>query len=738
MNFENDADCSTRGLRNLRTTWHIAVVVSLIAALAAPAFAAVGQQITNNTPPYVSTAKNLGTDNPSQVIEISLWLQPHNRAQMDELARDLYDRDSPNYRHFLTSAQFASRFAPSAAEAKTVREFLESRGLTIVKTDPRNFFVRARGTVGQMEDAFHVVLNNYEVRGQVTRANDRDPYIEGEAAPLVRSISGLDSGEYEHPLMSRTTLSGQAPTPKVASKPLVVADAGPVAPDFSITCFTGTETDVFSNNANGSLPIATYKGNVLNLQSLASDGCAYTPPPVYAAYNLKSLYAAGLNGSGQTIGIIDWCGSLTIQNDANAFSAAFGLPQLTPSNFAITYIPSPSLCEAAGSGATEINIDVEWAHAIAPGANINLIVPPSASFQDVDDAEYTAVTYELANVISGSYGSPEAFTPQNILETENFINEIAAIQGMSANFATGDYGDCSVCGLSFSSNVPQTVFAPADSPYATAVGGVTLALKADNSVAWQAGWGNNQTLLAEAGFVADPPMSEAFGFIGGSGGGMSNCVTQSVSDGFTTCVAGYPKPAFQNKISGKYRQLPDISWLADPYTGVAILISIPGQVPEQVWQVWGGTSVATPMFSGLWAIANQEARTPLGQAAQYVYSLPAGAVTDVVPVSSKTNVTGSIVDSAGTTAYIADRVMGGEPESKFVSAIWDYAFVQDTALVISFGSDCDMANGFGFIVQCNQPIALHTKVGWDNVTGVGTPNGKAFVKALDSAAAAKQ
>jgi len=704
--------------------------VTLIAAVAVPAFAAVGHQITHNTPPYVSTAKNLGTENPSTVMEISLWLLPHNRAQMDQLARDLYDRNSPNYRHFLTPAEFASRFAPSDAEVHTVREFLESHGLTVVKTDPHNFFVRASGTVGQMENTFQVVLNNYEVRGKKTRANDRDPYIDGEAAPLVRSISGLDSGEYEHPSMSRSTLSGQAPASKVASKPLVVADAGPVAPDFSNTCFPGTEKDVYSNNANGSWPIATYKGNVLNMQSLTSDGCAYTPPPVYAAYKLNSLYAAGLNGTGQTIGIIDWCGSLTIQNDANAFSSAFGLPQLTSSNFAITYIPSPSTCEAADQ--VEINIDVEWAHAIAPGAKINLIVPPSATFLDVDDALYTAVTYGLASVISGSYGSPESLTPQSILDTESFISQIAAMTGISAQFSTGDNGDYSV------GNIPQTVTAPADSPYATAVGGVTLALNADNSVAWQAGWGNNETLIAEEGFVADPPSSEAFGFIGGSGGGMSTCATQSVIKGVTTCIAGFPKPAFQSKIAGKYRQMPDISWLADPYTGVAILISVPGNVPEQVWQVWGGTSLAAPMFSGLWAIANQEAGKPLGQAAQYVYSLPAGAVTDIVPVSSKTNVTGSIVDSNGTTAYTADQVMGGEPSGKFVSAIWDYASLDYTSLLISFGTDCDMAYGFGFVVQCNQPNALHTKIGWDNVTGVGTPNGQAFVEAFAPAGAAKK
>jgi subtilase family serine protease len=468
---------------------------------------------------------------------------------------------------------------------------------------------------------------------------------------------------------------------------------------------------------------------VLNLQSLTSAGCAYTPPPIQTAYNLTGLYAEGYNGKGQTIGIIDWCGSLTIQSDANAFSATFGLPALTSSNFAITYIPTPSLCESTDQ--VEINIDVEWAHAVAPGANINLIVPPSATFLDVDDAEFTAVTYGLANVISGSYGSPESETPESILDTENLISEIGAISGISTNFSSGDSGDFS---FDF---IPATVSAPADSPWATAVGGITLALNPDNSIAWQAGWGNNETLLAEEGFVADPPSNEAFGFIGGSGGGPSNCASQSVNTttGAVTCLAGFPKPSYQSKLPGKYRQLPDVSWLADPYTGVAILISVPGNVPERVWQVWGGTSVAAPMFSALWAIANQEAGAPLGQAAPYMYSLPAGAVYDIVPVGSKTNVRGSILDTSGATAYSADAIMGGEGPGTFVSALWDYAFLEDTALVISFGTDCTQAPGLGFITQCNAPTALHTKVGWDNVTGVGSPNAKAFADSFHPAAA---
>lgn len=239
---------------------------------------------------------------------------------------------------------------------------------------------------------------------------------------------------------------------------------------------------------------------------------------------------------------------------------------------------------------------------------------------------------------------------------------------------------------------------------------MTLALNSDNSIAWQAGWGNNEDLLAEEGVVSDPPKGI---FYAGAGGGESDCVTKNSRFRPPICTGGFAKPSYQKQLPGKYRQLPDISWLADPFTGAAILISIPGQYPEQVWQVYGGTSLATPMFSALWAIANQEAvaggGTELGQAAPYLYSLPEGSVYDIVPVTSKTNVTGSIQDSNGTTKYSAKElaaVNGG----KFVSAIWDYFTLQDTALVVSFGTD------FG----------LKTAPGWDDVTGVGTPNAQAF------------
>ena len=715
----------------LRTIALRIAVVTVAACAALPAMGASGSFVLHNTPSYVTTAKNLGPENLSKTIEVSLWLNPHNRAELDAVTNDLYNPASPNYRHFLTRAEFAARYAPTAAEAQTVRRFLEAHNLKVLRVGPSNFFVRARGTVGQIEQAFSVQLNQYKLMNKVIRANDHDPFIDdGAAASLVRAIEGLDSAQAEHPFRARPTSVAQAMGAKTGAAVMAATATTATtssAPPFSNECFIGTETDVFSTNANGSFPIGTYKGNHLNLPSQTSVGCGYTPPMIQAAYNLNALYAAGFSGQGQTIGIIDSCGTPSIEIDANTFSAAFGLPPLTPSNFTITNIPSTA-GTCAFDGNIEVNIDVEWAHAIAPGANINLLIAPSSLFVDLDEVEFTAINNGLATVISGSYGFPEPFLPTSLLETINLISEIGAATGISTNFSTGDNGDFSEFGL------PQVVSAPASSPFATAVGGISLALNSDNSIKWQQGWGDNIVAIANDGTVFDPPF--AAGLDGGSGGGASNCVQQSFNSTHTieTCLAGFPKPAFQKKLPGTTRQIPDVAWLADLFTGAVVAFTQPGVFPPQIYQVFGGTSVSCPMFSALWAIANQVAGKPLGQAAPYLYSLPAGAILDVVPFGPQhNNVTASIRESATVTkTFSPAQVLGGAVSGNFISGIWDDPFIFNAGVVISFGQDC-IANPTlnpAFDVLCNSPNRLRTKVGWDNVTGMGVPNGPAFVNAF--------
>jgi subtilase family serine protease len=642
-----------------------------------------GQSIVGNTPGFVSTAYDLGPQNPSQPIVVSLWLKPHNRSSLDARVQELYEKESPNYQRWLTAADVKANFAPTDAEVKTVEAFLQSSKLRFTGVGPDNFFVSAQGTVGQAEQAFRVQIDKFSVNGKTYYANTRDPYIQGPAAQLIGTVYGLSSQKYQHPYLKA---AGQLPNQTAA--PNVAAAASSTNALFTTNCFTGVKTETY--NTNGSFPIATYTGNTYNGTQYAP-GCGYTPPEIQTAYNLNGLYAEGYKGQGQTIAIIDWCGSPTIRSDANVFSAKFGLPSLTSSNFHIIDTSlTPPTCAAPDP---EINIDVEWAHAIAPGANINLLVPSTADFDDVDAAELYAIVNGSGNVISGSYGSEELYTSTEVLENENLINELAAAMGISANFATGDSGD-----YTFDFGAPPSVSAPADSPYATAVGGVSLALSSDNRIAWQAGWGNNETLLDDFGSIFDPPAN--FGFYAGSGGGPS---------------AVFAKPSFQKYLPGDFRQLPDISWLGDPFTGAAIAISYAFQYPPVVWVVYGGTSVSTPMFSALWAIANEEAGKPLGQAAAYLYSLPKGTIRDVVPIGSSSNPTASIQEPYGTNTYSAEQLAGPlENTTTFYSALWKIPLQYDLVYVITFGTDS----------------GLMTTRGWDNVTGLGTPNAKAFADAF--------
>jgi subtilase family serine protease len=656
----------------MKTHWIFGIALSAVLSTTAMAASVQSSVIANNTPRFVATAKNLGPANAAEVIDVSVWLTLRNRSEMDSLIGKLYDRKSANYRQWLKLADVVAKFAPTAQEAAAVREYLSSHGLTVVKVDPDNFVVRVQGTIANVEKAFQVKISTFEVNGSVYRANTTDPSVDGPAAALIQAVGGLDNLVYTHPFTQRVALN--PPTGGSTS----VSNAAEFISD---VCFPGTVTQKYTTN--GSDPIATYKGNGYNS---STTGCGYTPPNIQAAYNLTGLYGEGFDGTGQTIVIIDWCGSPTIKHDANVFSAKFGLPTLTSSNFKILNSGTAPTC---GAPDPEINIDVEWAHAIAPGANIDLVVPPSASFQDVDNGELYALENNLGNVISGSYGSEELYTATSILGIESAINEIAALMGVSANFASGDYGD-----YTFDEGEPASVSAPADSPYATAVGGISLALKSNNTIAWQGGWGTNETLLDDEGSIFDPPLN--FGFAFGSGGGPS---------------AVFSKPSFQSSLSGSHRKLPDISWLADPFTGGVIAISEPFTYPAVEWTVYGGTSLATPMFSALWAIANQEAGAALGQAAQYLYSMPAGTITDVLPVGSTTNVTASIKEPTVTNDYSAAEIAAPlEGTHEFVSALWDYPDYQDTVYVITFGTDS----------------GLKTATGWDDVTGLGTPNAQAF------------
>jgi subtilase family serine protease len=143
------------------------VLVSSILGTARIAYSATGQLIKNNTPPFVRTAHKIGPADSSQTIEITVWLNVHNRQQLDSVAEDLSDPGSSHYRAWLKFSQIAADYAPTTQEAKTVTEFLSAHKLLqTVHCAGRSQQLLRPSARQQVSAAFHVELSSFNVKGQ--------------------------------------------------------------------------------------------------------------------------------------------------------------------------------------------------------------------------------------------------------------------------------------------------------------------------------------------------------------------------------------------------------------------------------------------------------------------------------------------------------------------------------------------------------------------------------------------
>ncbi|MGA7357698.1 MAG: S53 family peptidase [Candidatus Sulfotelmatobacter sp.] len=675
------------------------LIFALLASLASFAF-------SQTRGGAVAKPQNLGAEDPSKLITLTIWLNQHNKAALDELVRQMYQPGSPNYHHFLTREQYRSRFAPTAAETAQVRAYLIAHNFTVTSVEKYNHYVVAQGRVSDAQDAFNVQLSLVSMKGQIHRVTSGSASVNGPVGELIHTVEGLSDFAPRPTLVRPIDPATGKPAP---AKPLSAASSP------QNRCLTGTQKVIFTTS--GGNPTATYTGN--RYATDATNTCpGYNPTQLQTAYGLNSLYARGWDGTGQTIIIVDAWGSNTIQQDANTFSAVYGLPPLTASNFQIYYPGGPTTCGTAcvdGSWDAETTLDVEWAHAVAPGADIALVLAPDnysldiAEFWAIENPEVVTnyANYDLGYVISNSWANFEIldvlYGGESTLATEYAMTEVAAVLGISTDFASGDWGDnVALIADDYGITVPPSVCMPASAPYATGVGGTSLFLNSNDHIQFQTGWGNNETRLTypAPNPPYDPPLH--LGFVYGAGGGSS---------------AVWPEPAFQSSLGNKYRQVPDISYIADPYTGVNIIQTISGTT---YLEVYGGTSLATPTFSALWAIANQAvgSNAPLGQAAAMLYSLPAGAITDIKPVNNGLDVHGKIVNppSPVLVETAADLAQPLGNTTTFLSALYHGSSTRWYDL--TFGTD----------------TSLVTAPGWDNVTGLGTPNGLDFVKAVVAAA----
>jgi len=650
--------------------------------------------VAGNTPGFIRKAADLGPVDPNSVIAVTVWLQLHNENQLDALVKAQHTPRSTQYRQWITQDQFNASFGPTSQEVNAVQNFLSAKKLSTILVAENNMFVKVQGTVADIQNAFHVQIHNYKFAGATYRSNTADPMVNDASGAHMAAITGMDDYGFQ-PQIARAIDPDGKPFP---FRPL--SQVHPRGLFFEGHPFRPVETDVFQD-ANH---LAAYTGNRYgsditnnNLGHLPPQG--YQPSEIQTAYNLIPLYAAGLDGTGQTIVITDAFGSATIENDAAVFSAIYGLP---PINLQIVKAPgisnNPHGVAIGWDG--ETTLDVEWAHAIAPGAQIVLVLATDTG--SLDEAINYAVVHHLGNTISNSWSSVEGLGNPARFNRDNRILEMAAAQGIDVNFASGDFGDES----------PEVGFVsvdfPASSPFATGVGGTSLALNLDNSIAFQTGWGTNLTRIADTIALGSPPVVPPLKVLG------DPSFNPNIFLGFQFGAGGgesvvFARPSFQGGLSvpGATRLVPDISMVADPFTGVEIIQTVGGQL--SVGTV-GGTSLATPVFSGVMAIAAQKAGHGLGQVAQLVYNLPAGAVTDITAVSSPGNVTG-VIDSNPISAAALAAPLGNT--TSFYSALYNSPF-STRWFVITFGTDTSLTTG----------------PGWDNVTGVGTPNGVNFITAI--------
>jgi subtilase family serine protease len=380
----------------------------------------------------------------------------------------------------------------------------------------------------------------------------------------------------------------------------------------------------------------------------------YTPLQYYKAYNLGPLYKAGINGAGRTIVIVDSFGSPTVASDVKTFDAQFGLPgpNLKIEKFG-NVPPFDPTNSTMVNWAFETTLDVEYAHAVAPGAKIVLAETPVAEvegtsgFPEMMGAEKSLIDRGVGDVITQSFGATEntfpGFGQGNFasLRRLRFAFKDALRHRVTVLAASGDEG-ATDAESDASTLYPFRVNSwPSSDPLVTSVGGAQLSLD-DN--------GNR--------VAADKVWNDGFG----AGGGGESQV--------------FRRPLFQigvRNVVGGHRGTPDISmsaavdgaaWIYDSFLGAG----------QSGWDLVGGTSEASPIFSGIVAMADQAAGHRLGLINPALYLLGGLSQhtripTGLVDITTGNNSFGGVTGFNAVTGYDLASGWGTIDAHKFVHAL---------------------------------------------------------------------
>lgn len=461
--------------------------------------------------PVIKHVHDVGPLAGSTPIQAEVALNVRDAQGLEKLVKELYNPKSSRFRQFMTPAQFAAQFAPTAADRANVAGWLAAKGLKVTAQTSNGLLIEARGTAAQMNRVFGTRIDQYsDGSGFTFFANSTDVHVPRDLATTVLDVDGLSN--IGHPSTSAR------PRARVADSP------------------TG-----------------------------------YTPDDLRRAYNLSSLYTAGLDASNQTIALAEWDDFQ--QQDIDTYDQKFGLSTPKPERISV---PFDGQAARPGSGQDEVELDIEVLHAIAPKAHVLVYVSPQTNGSEMAQAN-RIMSEDRASVVSVSWGFPDAIVEVGALAAVDQVLAEGAAQGQAVLVASGDAGAFD------DANAPTTpiVDYPSSDPFVTAVGGTSLT-------------------VTSAGYGGETAWSDRHNK-SGSGGGLS---------------LYFRRPWYQsgpgviNQFSGRgARQTPDVAAVADPRTGYSVFVTSKGQTG---WAEFGGTSASTPLWAGYMALVQQKLGHQLG------------------------------------------------------------------------------------------------------------------------------
>ena len=538
--------------RIARTAYLIAAIFLYLTMFGSKANAAETAPLAGS---HSAQAYDLTTRAPANApLKIQLVFAVRNRAGLNQLLAAQQNPASKLYHHWLTPAQFDARFGRSPAELTAVKSWLGSQGIHADQSSARGLTFTT--TVGQAEATFGTTIAASP--DGMSFGNLTDPQIPAQLSGVIGSIEGLDNLRHATPNGFRLP----RPSHSYSAAPRQSIDLDRIAP----------------------------VGGALHLASVADYsnglGDAFGPGDLYTFYDESPLLSAGTNGGGGD------CVALAEDSDyldsaVALFDTNFGLPVAN-----LTRVLPDGSSPGITGDELETLIDIEWAHAVAPGAAIRVYI--GNGWNALLDAINQAVNDDACGAISISFGycggSSSFYT-----STLDSIFLKAAAQGQSVFVSSGDKGAAGdvLSGTSCAAGTSPNVNEMSADPNVVSVGGTEFSPVYDSN--------HN-----DVGNVAESVWNDV---AGASGGGAS---------------AYFSKPTFQNGVTpgdGK-RDVPDISYGASPYSPGFYLGYDNSGSPEISCCV-GGTSIAAPMWAGLAKLIAQSNNGRLGNLDTKIYQLGA-------------------------------------------------------------------------------------------------------------------